>query len=117
MKNARPQTSEASAAQPHFNGQASLFPEEPQVLAASWPTAGTQADKALHALLLRPTITQAEYRHSWRLAAYVNALKNAGWAICKRMITPPGWHASIAEYSLNKSAPAVVAALRQRGRA
>lgn len=95
-----------------------LFPSEPPpVTAATWPTDGTQAAKALHALLTAPAVTQARYHNSWRLAAYVNALKNTGWAISSRLITMPNGTAHIAEYRLDRTDPATAAAIRQRGAA
>ena len=40
---------------------------------AAWPTIGTRAYEALCALLAGP-VNQAEYRHGWRLAAYIDEL-------------------------------------------
>ena len=87
----------------------------PAIIPAFWPTAGTKTHAALTALIESPTLTQAEFRTSWRLAAYVDYLKKSGWAIYSRLITPPGWSATIAQYSLDRADPATAAALRQKG--
>ena len=88
-----------------------LFPETlPPVIAAYWPTAGTRAYEALTALL-EGAQNQADYWLGWRLSAYVKTLKFSGWIIDGRDIIKPGCRAMIAEYTLNKNAPSVIAAL------
>lgn len=116
MKNARPQTTEASALDKcHSNATGDLFPELlPTVAPAIWPTAGTQADNTLRSLLRAPALTQADYRHSWRLAAYVNCLRNAGWAIGSRLVSAPNGNAHISEYTLDRAEPRTAAALATR---
>lgn len=91
-----------------------LFPETlPPVVAAMWPTSGTRDAEALEALLTGPQ-NQADYWHGWRLAAYVNSLKNDGWAFLKRDITKPGCRAPIVEYSLDRNDLGTAAALAMR---
>lgn len=118
MKNARPQTTEASALDKrHFNAIADLFPESlPPVTPAFWPTRGTRADEALQALIAAPQ-NQADYWHGWRLAAYVKELEYDGWAFIKRDICRPGCRRSITEYRVDWADPGTAAALKSRGAA
>lgn len=118
MKNARPQTTEASALDKrHFNPDTDLFPDTlPPVVAALWPTRGTRADEALQALQQGPQ-NQADYWQGWRLAAYVKDLEYLGWAFLKRDITRPRCRRPITEYTLDHTDPSTAAALasRQKG--
>lgn len=91
-----------------------LFPETlPPVAPASWPSSGTRAYEALQALIEAPQ-NQADYWEGWRLAAYVDTLKNDGWSFHKRDIIKPGCRRPIREYSLNRDAPGTAAALAMR---
>lgn len=118
MKNARLQTTEASALDKrHYNPTASLFPElEPPVVAAWWPTAGTRPDEALNALLTGPQ-NQADYRHGWRLAAHVKELEYSGWRFVKQDIRKPECRRAITQYAIDRTDPGTAAALaaRQKG--
>ncbi len=99
----------------NFNPTAPLFPElEPPVVAALWPTRGTRADEALQALLQVPQ-NQADYWHSWRLAAYIQSLEYDGWRFIARNIIKPGCRRAIKEYTLDLTAQSVKAALAARG--
>ena len=100
---------------PKHSSIGDLFPDSlPPVFAATWPTAGTRAAEALAALLTSEQ-NQADYPHGWRLAAYVQSLKYAGWAIISRPILRPGCRREIAEYRLDRTDPATAAALASRG--
>ncbi len=114
MKNAPDQTSIESAPDKRYCTAQDLFPESlPPVVAALWPTAGTRADEALQALLTGPQ-NQADYWHSWRLAAYVKALEYDGWCFLKRDIIKPGCRRPIAEYAIDRNDPGTAAALAMR---
>lgn len=117
MKNARPQTTEASAVDKrHFKAVGDLFPETlPPVVPALWPTRGTRADEAIQSLLLGPQ-NQADYIDGWRLAAYVKALEYDGWRFIKRDISRPRCRRPITEYRLDRSDPSTAAALSMRER-
>jgi hypothetical protein len=119
MKNARPQTTEASALDKrHFNPTADLFPDSlSPVVAALWPTRGTRADEALQAMQQGPQ-NQADYWQGWRLAAYVKDLEYLGWAFLKRDITRPRCRRPITEYAIDRTDPSTAAALasRQKGK-
>lgn len=54
------------------------------------PRPGTVKDAAL-AAIIEGKITQADFRRSWRLAAYIDELVDDGWAVCSDWITLPGW--------------------------
>jgi hypothetical protein len=82
-------------------------------VAAFWPAPGTRAAEALDALLTGPQ-NQADYRRGWRLAAYVNALRNDGWGILSRLIVKPGCRREIAEYQLDYRDLGTIAALKSR---
>lgn len=114
MKNARPQTSEASALD--SLDSTDLFPELlPSPRAPILPKAGTIKAKALAALVAGP-VSQPTFPHSWRLAAYVDELIDDGWTILARDIAYHG--RIIAEYTLDRQDPATragIAALSQRG--
>ena len=112
MKNARPQTTEASALDKrHFNPTADLFPDSlSPVVAALWPTRGTRADEALQAAIVGP-INQADYWIGWRLAAYVQSLEYDGWCFIARDIIKPGCRREITEYTLDRTDPSTAAAL------
>ena len=115
MKNARPQTTEASALDKrHSNPTADLFPDSlPPVVAALWPTRGTRADEALQAMQQGPQ-NQADYWQGWRLAAYVKELEYLGWAFLKRDISRPRCRRSITEYRIDRTDPSTAAALASR---
>lgn len=49
-----------------------------------WPKTATLAESALCLLLCRNSLTSPEFQaatRSWRLAAYINALRNDGWPV------------------------------------
>ena len=116
MKRARTQKSGTSAAdkRAHFNSLSDLFPESlPPVTPAVYPTAGTRADEALHALLTGPQ-NQAEYWPGWRLAAYIRELIDLGWVFIKREIVKPNCRRPITEYAIDRTDPGTAAALASR---
>jgi hypothetical protein len=115
MKNARhPEGMTSALEQRQYNPPSDLFPELlPPVVPASWPTIGTRADEALGEILNGPQ-NQADYWHSWRLAAYVKDLEYRGWRFIKRDITKPGCRRPIAEYQIDLGDPATAAALESR---
>ncbi len=118
MKNARPQTSEASALEQRRDSITDLFPETvPRRPAPVVPTKRTVKHAALLALIFGP-VSQATFERSWRLAAYINELTADGWAIRSREIA---WHGkTIAEYRLDlddEPTRAAVAAVRRGGQA
>ena len=115
MKCARPQNSETSAlAQRHFNQPEDLFPDSLLDIApAIWPKAGTIAYEALDSLCIGP-LTQAEFKPSWRLAAYILDLEHMGWSFIRRDVVRPGCRTPITEYRLDRTAPRTVAALLQQ---
>lgn len=115
MKNARPQTTEASAReQRHFNPAHDLFPDTlPPVVPALWPQRGTRADEALQAVLITP-LNQADYWHGWRLAAYIKELEYDGWRFLKRDVARPGCRRPITEYAIDRTDPGTAAALASR---
>jgi len=115
MKNARPQISETSALeQRHFNPPDDLFPENlSPVVSAVWPNPGTLTADVLDVLLTRP-VNQAEYKRSWRLAAYVGQLDKRGWRITRRDVTRPGHRSPITEYTLDRSDPRTATAIASR---
>lgn len=94
-----------------------LFPDSlPPIVPATPPRPGTIMADVLNALHAGP-VTQAEYKRSWRLAAYVGDLEERGWSINRRDVVRPGYRSAITEYSLDRSDPRTAAALasRQRG--
>ena len=104
---------ESAPSKRNFTAQ-DLFPETlPPVNAALWPTAGTRDAEALDALMTGSQ-NQADYSEGWRLAAYVNSLKNDGWAIISRAIIKHGCRRQIAEYRLDRSDPSTAATLAMR---
>ncbi|WP_041645987.1 hypothetical protein [Aromatoleum aromaticum] len=113
MKNARPQTSEASARDKRHSTSADLFPElKPASRAPILPKPGTVKAKALAALIAGP-VSQPTFPHSWRLAAYVDELIDDGWAILSKDIAFHG--RVIAEYRIDPQDPATRAGLAEYG--
>lgn len=50
----------------------------------NWPKTATLAESALCLLLCRSSLTSPEFQaatKSWRLAAYINALRDDGWPV------------------------------------
>ena len=69
MKNARPQTTEASALDKRNNTSAQLHLDgiEPAPLAVTWPQPNTHAAMALTRMLAGERLTQPSYGwHAWR---------------------------------------------------
>lgn len=118
MRSAHTTEVTVSALDPRHNHTANdLFPDTlPPITPALWPTRGTRADEALHALISAPQ-NQADYWHGWRLAAYVKELEYDGWAFIKRDINRPGCRRSITEYRIDRADPGTSAALIARGAA
>ena len=118
MNSARPTEAKASAlAQRHFNQPADLFPDSlPETVPATWPRVGTIAADVLAALLIGP-LTQADYKPSWRLAAYILDLEHLGWKFIRRDVVRPGYKTAITEYRLDHADPRTTAAMtaRQKG--
>lgn len=85
MKNARPQTSEASALDKRNDTtQLHLDGIEPPPFAPSWPTKGTLADRALGLLMDGKMIDHPDFEgstQSWRLGAVIFTLRTYGWPI------------------------------------
>lgn len=119
MKSARPTEVNASALdqRPHHSAS-DLVPDTlPAAAAPILPKPGTVKDRAL-AALIAGKITQAEFRFSWRLAAYIDELVDDGWAIASEWITLPGWAAPIKRYWIDlqdETTRAAVAAYRGKG--
>lgn len=91
-----------------------LFPETlPPIIPARWPTPGTRADEALHALIVEPQ-NQADYIDGWRLAAYIQSLEDMGWSFLTRDIHKPRCRRPISEYRIDRAEPGTAAALASR---
>jgi len=118
MKSAHP-PKEASALDQRRNdtAQPDLFAADlPAVIPALWPNKGTRKADALAALIAGPQ-NQCDYRPGWRLAAYVQSLEYDGWSIRSRLFKHPRCARPIAEYTLDRQAPATAAALERRNQA
>ena len=61
------------------------------------PRPGTVKDAAL-AAIIEGKITQADFRRSWRLAAYIEDLIEDGWSVCSEWVTLPGWRDPVKRY-------------------
>lgn len=110
MKSARPH-SEASALDPRSNHTADLFADLlPARPAPILPRPGTVKAAALQAII-EGRITQAEFRRSWRLAAYVGELIDDGWIVCSEWVTLPGWSDPVKKYWIDLSDPETSAAV------
>lgn len=115
MENARPQTTETSAADERdYTPPADLFPESlPVVAVALWPNPNTRAGEVLAAAIAGP-VNQYDYRGHWRLAASIQRLEDDGWRFVAREITRPNCRRPIAEYSIDRADPGTAAALASR---
>ncbi len=95
-----------------------LFPGLlPAAPAPILPRPGTVKDAAV-AAIIEGKVTQADFRRSWRLAAYIDDLIDDGWAICSEWVTLPGWRDPIKRYWVDLKDPttrAAVAAYRSQG--
>lgn len=102
MKNAR-HSNAASSANEQSN---STEPNQLELLAPlefrpGWPALGTLAADALARLLIGERLTQPAFgTHRWRLAAYIQTLKDMGWPVKSTPIRFPGRKRPIAEYWL-----------------
>lgn len=75
-----------------------LFPGLlPAAPAPILPRSGTVKAAALDAIIASK-VTQADFRRSWRLAAYIDELVDDGWGVCSDWITLPGWRDPIKRY-------------------
>jgi hypothetical protein len=91
MKNARPQTTEASALDKRNDTAQQTLPgiESPPFL-AQLPAQDTHAADTLARLLTGERLTQPSYGfHGWRLAAYIKELDYLGWPIQRQDVPPP----------------------------
>lgn len=81
MKNAHPQTTEASALDKfHSNSAFDLFLKTlPPVTPASLPRHKTREHEVLLALVISPA-NQADYTDGWRFSAYIKSFDH-GWVI------------------------------------
>jgi len=89
--NARPTKGQSSAnehpqdSQNHEPEQFELLPLPP--FNPGWPKVGTLADEVLARLLTGERLTQPSFgTDRWRLAAYVQVLKDLGWPVCSAPI-------------------------------
>lgn len=87
----------SAATQGDYTAQ-DLFPALlPAGTAPILPRPGTVKDSAL-AAIIRGKVTQADFRRSWRLAAYIDEIADNGWAVCSEWVTLPGWRDPIKLY-------------------
>ncbi len=82
---------------------------------ALWPNPQTLAWMVLQRLLAGEELRQDDFEPSWRLAAIVFGLVEAGWAMSKRRVNSPGRVRPIAAYRLDFQAAPVQAAISLRG--
>ena len=115
MKSARPPKEASALGQRQHDTD--LFPGLlPVAPAPILPRPGTVKAAALAAIIEGKT-TQAEFRRSWRLAAYIDELVDDGWRVRSEWITLPGWSAPIKRYWIDhqhEPTRAAVAAFRLR---
>ncbi|HQZ01698.1 MAG TPA: hypothetical protein PKW99_03525 [Thauera sp.] len=111
MKNVRPTEVKAGALEQRQHHTTDLFPGTlPAAPVPILPRPGTAKDAAL-AAIVAGKITQADFRRSWRLAAYIDELVDDGWAVCSDWITLPGWRDPIKRYWVDLQDPATCAAV------
>ncbi|CAM2139600.1 protein of unknown function [Pararobbsia alpina] len=73
----------------------------------AWPCRGSLAGQVLHRLVAGEHLTQISFGTAhWRLAAYVNRLRNLGWDVRSSRVRVPGRPGTIARYWLTQSAAA-----------
>jgi hypothetical protein len=107
----KPMTAEV---QGHYNEpeQMSFLPAPPLVVI--WPSPDTLPANALSRMLTGERINQISFGlNTWRLAAYVQSLRDAGWPVRSGDIYHPGRTRPIAEYWLD---PRIIAAARDLAR-
>lgn len=112
MKNARP-PKEASALSQRRNdtAQPGSFPDLLLVAPAPiLPRPGTVKADALDAIIAGK-VTQAEFRRSWRLAAYIEDLIEDGWSVGSEWVMLPGSRDPIKCFWIDLQDPATRAAV------
>ena len=111
MKTPTPFDSKAGVPEAHRDHTTDLFPGLlPAAPVPILPRPGTVKDAALAAIIVGK-ITQADFRRSWRLAAYVDDLVDDGWAVCSEWVMLPGWRDPIKRYWIDLQDPATRAAV------
>ena len=111
MKTPTPRESKAGVLAARQDHTTDLFPcTLPAAPAPILPRPGTVKAAALAAIIEGKT-TQAEFRRSWRLAAYVDELVDDGWHVRSEWVTLPGWCAPIKRYWIDLEDPATRAAV------
>ncbi|CAJ0873898.1 hypothetical protein R77569_02568 [Ralstonia mannitolilytica] len=114
----RPTDKSQSSANEHRDStepeQFNLFPV-PE-FAPAWPASNTLPAEALDRLLTGERLTQPAFgTNRWRLAAYVQTLKDLGWPVKSTPVHHPDRLRAIAQYWLEPDA--IVAAGAMRGTA
>jgi len=98
MKTPTPRNGKAGVPEARQHHTTDLFPGSlPVAPAPILPRPGTVKDAAL-AAIVAGKVTQADFRRSWRLAAYIDELINDGWSVCSDWVTLPGWRDPIKRY-------------------
>ena len=98
MKTPTPRNGKAGVPEARQHHTTDLFPGSlPAAPAPILPRPGTVKAAAL-AGIVAGKITQADFRRSWRLAAYIAELIDDGWSVCSDWITLPGWSDPIKRY-------------------
>lgn len=111
MKTPPPRDGRAGVPEARQHHTTDLFPGSlPAAPVPILPRPGTVKDAAL-AAIVAGKITQADFRRSWRLAAYIDELVDDGWAVCSDWITLPGWRDPIKRYWIDLQDPATRAAV------
>lgn len=111
MKTPTPRNGKAGVPEARQHHTTDLFPGSlPAAPVPILPRPGTVKDAAL-AAIVAGKITQADFRRSWRLAAYIDELVDDGWAVCSDWITLPGWRDPIKRYWIDPQDPATRAAV------
>ncbi len=111
MKSARPPKEADALDKRRQNTTPDLFPSLlPAAPAPILPRPGTVKDAAL-AAIVAGKVTQADFRRSWRLAAYIDELIDDGWVVCSEWVMLPGWRDPIKRYWIDLQDPATRAAV------
>ncbi len=111
MKTPTPHEGKAGVPEARQHHTTDLFPGSlPAAPVPILPRPGTVKDAAL-AAIVAGKVTQADFRRSWRLAAYVDELVDDGWVVCSEWVTLPGWRDPIKRYWIDLQDPATRAAV------
>lgn len=117
MKNARHSKAASSANEHHHSTEPQQFDLiPPPQFAPAWPASHTLPAEVLSRLLTGERLTQPAFgTNRWRLAAYVQTLKDLGWPVKSAPVHYPGRVRAIAQYWLEPGA--ITAARAMRGAA